>query len=246
MEQVEPAPGEPKQLSPAQAGEGGHENKCPVAGLHCVGQCPDLVDGDHFALGRTLDAGAGDHAGVLHDELVGRRRGEDGVQQPVGLGHRRGTRLVDLEQPGVPAPHDSGRELPQLHAAECGQNVEAQQPLVQLSSSRPEPGPLRQPSPRVVSHRASASIRVDPGASGLIGYRQSRRSVSVSLRPEGPERHHLGTQRVAYPCLPASRCALPHTSGGPASRHLANSLPAVSAGSQGWKARPKSGPATQE
>lgn len=111
------------QFLGAERGESAEQDHQAPARTHGVGEVEDLLHGGGRPLVGFLPTSALDPARVGPQEVVVDRSLQDGLQQPVRLGDRRGTRCLEpLGSPGA----DGGRcDLVQVLAAEGRQEVQA-------------------------------------------------------------------------------------------------------------------------
>ncbi len=97
---------------------------------HGVGERVDLLDGGRRALPGLLAAGAPDPAGIAADQLVVGRCLHDGLEKTIGLGD--GLRTGGSQALDPPGAHRRRRDGVQDHRGECGEQMQAQEPAVQL------------------------------------------------------------------------------------------------------------------
>ena len=86
--EVEAAATQRDELAPAQTGPGRKQYEHPPARLDRLGQSVGLHQGRRDSLGRLLSPRAAKNAGVAGEDLVGDGGVQDGLEQPVRLGHR--------------------------------------------------------------------------------------------------------------------------------------------------------------
>ena len=171
----------------------GGQNQRSVALVDRDGQCLHLGERSDRTLLATIHRRSLHYAWVAHDQLVGERRLQHGVQNSVALGDRRLAQLACLRERCVPAAHDAWREFVQLDLTEARPDVQFEDRAVHLPSPRSQRRVLVDPLLTELGQSDLASTRVDPAPLDEIGLHVSQPTIGVGL---GRERLGRGDQRV--------------------------------------------------
>jgi hypothetical protein len=132
-------------------------------------------------LTRTLDP-----AGIPGERVIGNGRGQDGVEEGIGLpgGRRAGGRA----RLGVPPPHRGRGDPVERQASERGEHPAVERVLVGLAGSHGEGttsnGPLGQPRLAVLAERDAAAQGVEPHAAAHVDLHRSQEACRVGLGGE--------------------------------------------------------------